>query len=78
MAVLGDVAFDRAALRRLLLGGVDIYQRQLGVCRVGESEINAEMVASGSAWEFRKYSTDYVALEDKASGEHLGIWQDFT
>lgn len=58
--------------------GVDIYQRQLGVCRFGEREINAEMVASGSAWAFRKYSTDYVALEDKARGEHLGIWQAFT
>ena len=58
--------------------GVDIYQRQLGVCRVGKREINAEMVASGNAWAFRKYSTDYVALEDKARGEHLGIWQAFT
>ncbi|MGO7609574.1 thermonuclease family protein, partial [Rhizobium ruizarguesonis] len=44
----------------------------------GEREINAEMVASGSAWAFRQYSTDYVALEDKARGEHLGSWQAFT
>ncbi|MGO6982528.1 thermonuclease family protein [Rhizobium leguminosarum] len=58
--------------------GTEIYGRQLGVCRVGDREINAEMVASGNAWAFRKYSTDYIAVEDKAHAAHLGIWQAAT
>ncbi|SCW89095.1 nuclease homologue [Rhizobium mongolense subsp. loessense] len=58
--------------------GADIYERQLGVCRVGQREINAEMVASGNAWAFGKYSTDYVTLEDRAHSEQLGIWQAST
>ncbi|WP_037073036.1 thermonuclease family protein [Rhizobium leguminosarum] len=58
--------------------GTDIYERQLGVCRVGNHEINTEMVASGNAWAFRKYSADYVAVEDKAHAAHLGIWQAAT
>ncbi|WHS94232.1 thermonuclease family protein [Sinorhizobium kummerowiae] len=54
--------------------GQDGYGRTIGVCKVGSEDINAMMVATGHAWAFRKYSTDYAALEDQAHSSHIGIW----
>jgi hypothetical protein len=47
----------------------------LGVCTVGNAEINAHMVRRGLAWAFRRYSADYVKLENEARGKGIGIWQ---
>lgn len=55
--------------------GLDKYGRTLAVCYVGETEINAAMVESGHAWAFVRYSTRYVAAEQKARAGHAGIWQ---
>lgn len=72
-----------AAMEALALGkdvicdnrGQDDYGRTIGVCKVGSSDINASMVENGHAWAFRKYSDDYVYLEDIAHKKHVGIWQ---
>ncbi|WP_410176570.1 thermonuclease family protein [Sinorhizobium medicae] len=72
-----------SALEELVLGqdvrcddrGQDDYGRTIGVCTVGTRDINAKMVATGNAWAFRKYSPDYIDLEDKAHQEHVGVWQ---
>ena len=55
--------------------GRDKYDRVLGVCFADGRDINAEMVRSGFAWAFVKYSTSYVEAETEARARHAGIWQ---
>ncbi|RYG57835.1 MAG: thermonuclease family protein [Alphaproteobacteria bacterium] len=55
--------------------GEDGYGRVIAVCKIGDVDINATMVQTGSAWAFRKYSTDYASIEDQAHAKHVGIWQ---
>lgn len=62
-----DVACD--------LLGQDKYNRKLAICYADGRELNATMVAVGSAWAFIKYSTRYVAEEAAARGARIGIWQ---
>ena len=55
--------------------GSDSYGRILGICFVGTTDINAEMVRLGFAWAFVKYSRTYVTQETDARGRGAGIWQ---
>lgn len=55
--------------------GQDDYGRIISVCTADGIEINARMIESGIAWAFRKYSGDYVNLEDAAKRRRVGIWQ---
>jgi endonuclease YncB( thermonuclease family) len=72
-----------AALARLIEGkavrcepaGTDRYRRTLGVCFLGQEDVNAWMVRQGHAWAFVRYSTRYVAEEEQARAKGLGIWQ---
>lgn len=72
-----------AHLKRLTRGrhvvcedaGEDRYGRMLGWCSVDGLDINAEMVRSGFAWAFVRYSTRYVAAEREARQAEAGIWQ---
>lgn len=72
-----------SALEELVLGkavecddrGQDGYGRTIAVCKVGTEDINATMVAAGNAWAFRKYSSDYVDLEERAYEKRIGVWQ---
>lgn len=80
----GKVAIDK--LESLIAGrsvhcdarGEDAYGRVIGVCFSDKIDINAEMVAAGMAWAFRRYSTDYVTVEEKAQADKIGIWQKDT
>jgi hypothetical protein len=47
----------------------------LGICFVDGRDINAELVRSGLAWAFVKYSTSYVEAEGEARALKIGIWQ---
>ena len=72
-----------AFLARLVVGrevhcaptGRDRYGRMLGVCSTEGLELNAQMVRSGLAWAFIKYSTSYVEAEAEARALRLGVWQ---
>ncbi len=55
--------------------GRDKYDRVLGICSVAGREINAELVRTGLAWAFVKYSNSYVNLEGEARTAKIGIWQ---
>jgi endonuclease YncB( thermonuclease family) len=55
--------------------GNDKYGRMLAVCYADGHDINAEMVESGYAWAFVRYSTTYVAEEKTARASHIGVWQ---
>ena len=52
------------------------YGRLLGTCYLGETDINAWMVRSGWAVDYRKYSSGAYAREESlARGERRGIWK---
>ena len=55
--------------------GHDKYGRLLGLCSVQGHDINGEMVRSGLAWAFVKYSNSYVDAEAEARTAKAGIWQ---
>jgi endonuclease YncB( thermonuclease family) len=55
--------------------GADRYGRTLAVCFLGEEDVNAWMVRWGHARAFVRYSTRYVAEEQQARAQRLGIWQ---
>jgi len=55
--------------------GTDKYGRMLGVCFVGNLDVNAEMVRRGHAWAYVKYSSRYVEQEAEARAQRIGIWQ---
>lgn len=76
----GDKA--TAMLARLIDGqvvecadhGTDKYGRMLGVCHLGDMDVNAEMVRRGFAWAFVRYSQAYVQVEAEAKAARAGIW----
>jgi endonuclease YncB( thermonuclease family) len=55
--------------------GKDRYGRTLAICRLPSGlDINAELVRTGRAVAFRRYSTRYVAEEDQARISKAGLW----
>ena len=56
--------------------GKDRYKRTIGTVYLGSTDINAQMVANGYAWAYRKFSKKYTAQESKAKSQRLGLWRD--
>lgn len=52
----------------------DRYGRSVAVCRVGGQDVGAAIVEAGWATAYRRYSTAYVAQEDRARAARRGIW----
>ncbi len=54
----------------------DRYKRLVGKVYLGDRYINAEIVADGAAWVYRKYSNDpeLLELERQAREEGRGLW----
>ena len=53
---------------------LDRYKRYIGVCFVGEVNLNKWMVRNGYAIAYRRYSKDYIKDEDYAKKNKLGLW----
>jgi endonuclease YncB( thermonuclease family) len=53
----------------------DAYGRVVAVCRLGPLDLGSELVASGSAVAYRRYSNDYVDEEERAKRERAGVWR---
>ena len=55
---------------------IDRYKRMVGRVYLGKRNINAEMVAEGAAWVYRKYSKDpeLLELESQAREQDRGLW----
>ena len=53
----------------------DKYKRLIAVCFAGPYDLNAKMVRQGWALAYRKYSTAYVAEEDQAKADKVGLWR---
>jgi endonuclease YncB( thermonuclease family) len=51
----------------------DRYGRTVALCRADGIDLSAAMVRSGWAFAFVRYSRDYVALEEKARAENVGL-----
>jgi len=56
--------------------GIDVHGRILGRVFIGSLDLNAELVRSGAAWVFRRYSDDpaLLALEREARAQKRGLW----
>ena len=52
----------------------DRYERMVAVCQVGSTDLGAWLVAHGHAVAFRRYTTAYVADEEKAKTARRGVW----
>ena len=55
--------------------GKDRYGRWLAVCFAGGFSINRNIVFTGWALAYRRYSTDYVETEDGAREAKRGLWR---
>lgn len=53
---------------------IDRFQRIIGECFAGGTNLNAALVAEGLAFAYRRFSMDYAALEDEAREAGRGIW----
>jgi endonuclease YncB( thermonuclease family) len=57
----------------------DQYRRLIAHCATDEvPDIGAQLVASGLAWAFIKYSNNYAGLEKGPRAKRIGIWQSKT
>ncbi|SHH63430.1 thermonuclease family protein [Desulfofustis glycolicus] len=57
----------------------DRYGRMVGVVTVSGRNINQSIIASGYAWQYRKYClesfcSDWLGLEKQAKSAELGLW----
>lgn len=78
---VGDLARRRLAIIahgrtvRCARRGVDRYGRTLAACRVGETDVAADLVRAGWAWDYTRFSGGrFAALERQARFEGLGVW----
>lgn len=53
----------------------DPYGRIIGRCFHNGIDKNALLVEEGLAWAFRRFSDDYVELEERARALGIGVWQ---
>ncbi|MEF3046978.1 thermonuclease family protein [Pseudotabrizicola sp. L79] len=53
---------------------IDRYGRIVATCRVGGQDVAEILVRNGAATAFRRYSARYVAQENAAKADGLGIW----
>ncbi|MGY4461524.1 thermonuclease family protein [Bradyrhizobium sp. LB13.1] len=54
--------------------GTDKYRRVIAKCFSNGIDLSGWMVSNGWAVAYRKYSMDYVADEERAHNQKLGIW----
>lgn len=56
------------------------YLRAVSVLRLGERDINQELVREGFAWAYRwyldrPYGSEYIQAEEQARRERRALWQ---
>jgi endonuclease YncB( thermonuclease family) len=54
--------------------GIDVYGRQLAVCRVSSIDLSSAMARQGHALAYTKYALDYVSDEAVAKDSKAGAW----
>lgn len=53
----------------------DRYGRTVAVCNVAGNDLGRELVSSGWAVAFERYSRDYIGDENLAQSQRLGLWR---
>ena len=53
---------------------LDRYKRHIGVCFLGDVDLNKWMVRNGHAVAYRRYSKDYIEDENYAKKNKIGLW----
>jgi endonuclease YncB( thermonuclease family) len=53
---------------------LDRYNRYIGVCFLGNTDLNKWMVRNGYAVAYRRYSKDYIEDENYAKKNKIGLW----
>ena len=53
---------------------LDKYKRYIGVCFLGDVDLNKWMVRNGHAVAYRRYSKDYINDENFAKKNKIGLW----
>jgi len=61
-------------VRCIVQDKLDRYKRYIGVCFVGNINLNQWMVRNGHAVVYRKYSKNYIKDENYAKKNKLGLW----
>lgn len=76
-AKLSSLVFEKDL--RVEVTGTDFFGRTLAIVWVGDLNVNLEMVRSGFAWHFVKYSKDSTlsAAQEEASARKAGLWAGF-
>lgn len=74
--------YSKKALKQLvtaetkcIIKDMDKYKRILSICYNGDTDINQEMVLSGHAIAYTRYSVDYAPAEEQARNNRHGVWQ---
>jgi endonuclease YncB( thermonuclease family) len=53
---------------------LDRYKRYIGVCLLGDLDLNQWMVRNGYAVAYRRYSKNYIEDENYAKKNKIGLW----
>ncbi|MDC0618887.1 thermonuclease family protein [Pelagibacteraceae bacterium] len=56
---------------------LDRYKRYIGVCFLGEVDLNKWMVRNGYAVAYRRYAEDYIEDENYAKKNKIGLWSGY-
>lgn len=58
--------------------GLDKYMRTIGTIKIGDTNVNLEMVKQGMAWRYPQYDKEetYLKAEQEARKANLGLWKD--
>ncbi len=54
--------------------GRDRYHRIIAVCRLGQTDIARWLVEMGWAVAYTRFSDEYIAFEEQARKDRVGIW----
>ena len=53
---------------------LDRYKKYVGICFLGDIDLNKWMVRNGYAVAYRRYSKDYIEDENYAKKNKIGLW----
>ena len=76
--IVATIALDKKINKNIVRCEVqdkmDRYRRYIGICFIGQVNLNKWMVANGYAVAYRRYSKDYISDEEHARKNKLGLW----
>ena len=65
---------NKNQVRCIVQDKLDRYKRYIGVCFLGDLNLNKWMVRNGHAVAYRRYSKDYIQDENYAKKNKIGLW----